>query len=191
MTRDARGTTTHPAAILALSLILSACAVMGPQGTIEAQETAQAPQTDSQAPQEGVGQSTGETSIQAQEANERDKKMTRDVTLTINKASFKATLEDNPTTAALLGHLPQRFTMSELNGNEKYVYLDWALPANASRPKRIEAGDIMLYGSDCLVVFYESFDTPYSYTRIGKVLDTKGLKDALGTGSAKVRFELK
>ena len=168
-----RTTKTHPAAVLALSALLGMCTVMGPHATALAQEA------------------TGEISIQAQATNGKDKKMTHDMTLTIGKETFTATLEDNKTTEALRKHLPQEFTMEELNGNEKYKYLDFRLPANAKNPRRIEAGDIMLYGSDCLVVFYESFDTPYTYTRIGKISDTKGLKDALGKGSAKVRFELK
>ena len=47
----------------------------------------------------------------------------------------------------------------------------------------------MLYGDSCLVVFFESFDTPYSYTKIGHVSDTSGLADALWTGGAPIRFE--
>jgi len=168
-----RGTKHHPTATLALSLLLGISSIMGPHATALAQQT------------------TEEIGIQAQETNGKDKLMNHTMTLTIGKATFKATLEDNKTCEALAKHLPQEFTMAELNGNEKYKYLDFKLPANAKNPKRIEAGDIMLYGSDCLVVFYESFDTSYAYTRIGKISDTKGLKDALGKGSAKIRFELK
>ena len=48
----------------------------------------------------------------------------------------------------------------------------------------------MLYGNNCLVVFYESFDTSYTYTKIGHIDDTSGLVDALGTGSVTVTFEM-
>lgn len=34
--------------------------------------------------------------------------------------------------------------MNELNGNEKYFYLDESLPVNPYSPKTIEKGDIML-----------------------------------------------
>ena len=44
----------------------------------------------------------------------------------------------------------------------------------------------MLYGSDCLVIFYENFDTPYSYTRIGKIDNVDNLKDVLGNGNVNV-----
>lgn len=108
------------------------------------------------------------------------------ITLDINGVQFAATLEDNDTTAALAARLPMTLEMSELNGNEKYFYLDETLPATAERPGTIEAGDIMLFGSDCLVLFYESFSTSYSYTRIGHVDDPSGLAEALGGGSATV-----
>ena len=48
----------------------------------------------------------------------------------------------------------------------------------------------MLYGSDCIVLFYETFRTSYSYTQIGRLDSTSGLPDAVGAGSVAVRFEL-
>ena len=65
--------------------------------------------------------------------------------------------------------LPQEFSMNELNGNEKYIYLDTTLPTNPSNIKSINAGDVMLYGDNCLVIFYKSFETSYSYTKIGHI----------------------
>lgn len=105
------------------------------------------------------------------------------ITLTINETSFAIELAGNDTAAAFAAMLPMQVEMSELNGNEKYVYLDESLPANASNPGTIEAGDVMLYGDNCLVVFYESHPTAYSYTRIGKIEDASGLAAAVGSGS--------
>lgn len=104
--------------------------------------------------------------------------------------TFTATLLDSPTTRALLGRLPMTISMSELNGNEKYYYLPESLPTNSRRPGNIHAGDLMLYGSDCLVLFYESFSSGYSYTRLGTVDDPNGLAAALGSGSVKVIFQI-
>lgn len=91
------------------------------------------------------------------------------IKISINNKIYKAILEDNATAQAFIATLPQEFTMQELNSNEKYVYLDHALPANPSKPNQIEAGDVMLYGDNCLVIFYKSFATSYSYTKIGHI----------------------
>lgn len=87
----------------------------------------------------------------------------------INNNQYVIKLENNDTVSKLVSLLPLELTMNELNGNEKYVYLEENLPTNSSNPKHINAGDVMLYGSNCLVIFYKSFDTSYSYTRIGHI----------------------
>ena len=46
----------------------------------------------------------------------------------------------------------------------------------------------MLYGSDCLVIFYESFNTTYSYTRIGRIDNADNLDGVVGSGSVNVRI---
>lgn len=102
---------------------------------------------------------------------------------------FTATLLDNPSTRALLQQLPMTVSMDELNGNEKYYYMSNPLPVNAERPGNIHAGDLMLYGSDCLVLFYESFSSGYSYTRLGSIDDPTGLAAALGDGNVTVTFD--
>ena len=80
--------------------------------------------------------------------------------------------------------------MNELNGNEKYYYMPTGLPAAASSPGTIQAGDLMLYGSDCVVLFYKTFATTYNYTRLGYLDDPSQLESALGPGGATVRFEM-
>lgn len=114
---------------------------------------------------------------------------TRTMTLKIGNSTFTATLADNATAQAFAAMLPMNLSMSELNNNEKYVYLDQSLPAQASSPGTIQTGDIMLYGSSCVVLFYKTFSTSYSYTRIGRVDNPDGLAAAVGSGSVTVLFE--
>lgn len=77
-------------------------------------------------------------------------------------------------------------TMNELNGNEKYYYFSESFPTETESVSMIHAGDLKLYGSSCLVLFYETFPTLYRYTSLGYVENPEGLAEALGTGSASV-----
>lgn len=112
-------------------------------------------------------------------------KTTTNITVTINGNNYNAILEDNETAHAFVKLLPQEFSMKELNKNEKYIYIADSLPTNSSNPKHIKVGDIMLYSNDCLVIFYKSFDTNYSYTRVGHI---DNLPD-LGNEDITVKFE--
>ena len=80
--------------------------------------------------------------------------------------------------------------MMELNGNEKYVDLPQGLPTAASNPGTIRAGDLMLYGSSTVVLFYKTFSTSNRYTRLGRIEDVTELAAALGTGNVLVTHEL-
>ena len=138
----------------------------------------------------GTSSSEKSTSIPAvvPEPPPEKEENTLNIKITVNGRTFTAALQDSETAKALKALLPLTLDMSELNGNEKYYYLPDDLPADQIRPSRINAGDIMLYGNSCLVIFYESFSTSYSYTPIGKIDDPAGLASALGTGSVRVTF---
>src|SRR5688572_14933555 len=100
--------------------------------------------------------------------------------MTVGERRFAITLTDNAAARAFAAQLPLTLDMSELNGNEKHAELQKALPANASRPGTIRAGDLRLYGSETLVVFYATFNSSYSYTRLGRADNPTGLAEALG-----------
>ena len=109
------------------------------------------------------------------------------IVVSVGESRFAAKVANTETGRAFLEKLPLTISMSELNGNEKYAY-GVSLPTSAQYYNTIEAGDLMLYGSDCLVLFYGSAGG-YSYTRIGKLVSTAGLAAAVGSGSASVTFE--
>lgn len=110
--------------------------------------------------------------------------------ITIGTNVFTATLQNNETVAAFKTKLPMTINMRELNGNEKYYDLSGNLPTNSSNPGTIQNGDLMLYGSNTLVLFYKTFSTSYSYTRLGRIDNPSGLSNALGSGNVKVTFEM-
>ena len=110
--------------------------------------------------------------------------------MTVGGSRFNVVLGDSDAARAFQKLLPLTLKMEELNGNEKHGELPKPLPVSASRPGTIRRGDLMLYGSSTLVVFYATFDSPYSYTRVGRVADLAGLAEALGRGDARVSFSI-
>ena len=117
-------------------------------------------------------------------------KASHDLVIEANGKRFSATLYENETVNAFRQLLPLTLNMSELNGNEKYYYLNSTLPTDSSCPEEIHSGDLMLYGDSCLVLFYKNFSTSYSYTSLGKIDDPSGLADAVGSGDVQITFEI-
>ena len=110
-----------------------------------------------------------------------------EINITIGNKTFVAEIEDTETGRVFVSRLPLALNMSELNGNEKYFYLDESLPTASQHYDTINAGDLMLYGNSCVVLFYGQAGG-YSYTRLGKLRSTEGLVQAVGGGSVNVVF---
>lgn len=166
------------AAILAAALaLLAAC---GAEPAARAEESAAAKES-------GAAAAGEETLPEGGAATEEDEQV-RTIEIECGGSVFTAELAGSAAAGELEAMLPLSLDMSELNGNEKYCYLDTSMTTEAARPGRIEAGDLMLFGDSCVVLFYESFSTSYSYTPLGRVLDAEGLAAALGGGGARVTF---
>lgn len=110
--------------------------------------------------------------------------------LSVGGVAFVVTFAQNASASAFKKMLPMTVTMGEMNGNEKYYYLPESLPTSVSREGVVRNGDVMLFGSSGLVLFYKTFSTSYSYTKLGTVDDPSGFEEALGGGSVTVKFEL-
>ena len=108
--------------------------------------------------------------------------------LVINGRQFAVTLADNAAARAFAALVPMTLKMGDLHGNEKYHFLKTRLPSRPVNPGRIQAGDLMLFGDDCVVLFYKDFDTGYSYTRIGRLQNAEGLAAAVGKGAITAEF---
>ena len=107
----------------------------------------------------------------------------------INGEEFIISLNETLAAEEFYALLPMTADMSELNGNEKYYYLSDSLTSAARDGVYIQTGDFMLYGNKCIVLFYKSFATTYSYTPMGRAEDPEGLAAALGKGDVTVTFE--
>jgi hypothetical protein len=111
------------------------------------------------------------------------------IKITVNSQTFRATLMENNSAKAFKEMLPMTINMRELNSNEKYNDLPNSLPTNSSNPQNIKNGELMLYGSKTFVLFYKTFPTSYSYTKLGSIDDVASLASALGSGNVTVTFE--
>ena len=110
--------------------------------------------------------------------------------LQIGDKSFTATLESNVAVDAfvdMMREAPVVIQMSDYSGFEKVGPLGRSLPAD-NKQTTTQAGDIVLYNGNQIVIFYGS--NSWSYTRLGKIDDLSGWKDALGSGDVVVTFSL-
>ncbi len=136
------------------------------------------------------GTEDGSVRLEVGDTEKNNDEQNKGMLIMIGNKRFTVELENNATVEALQKEMSLTLEMSELNGNEKYCYLDEPLPHVPENIGHINKGDIMLFGDNCMVIFYKSFDTPYSYTRVGHIDDTSELTETLGAGDVRVKFEL-
>lgn len=111
------------------------------------------------------------------------------IKISVDKKIFNVTLENNETAREFIKRLPLEIKMVELNGNEKYFMFEKDFPTADEKIGEIHAGDLMIYNSNCLVLFYKNFPTIYTYTRLGKIDNTEVLSEIVGRGNITVKFE--
>lgn len=115
----------------------------------------------------------------------------QNIIITIENKKYKAILYYNSTTKELIKKFPITITMSDLNGNEKYYNFSKSFSTSSENVANINKGDIMLFGDNCLVIFYKSFSTHYKYTKLGYIKNTEDLENSLGKGDIEITFILK
>lgn len=114
----------------------------------------------------------------------------QNIIITIENKKYEAILYDNSTTKELIKKFPITITMSDLNGNEKYYNFSKSFPTSSENVANINKGDIMLFGDNCLVIFYKSFSTRYRYTKLGYIKNLGDLENSLGKGDINITFEI-
>ena len=156
---------------------------------------------DSRRTEDPESQSSGSASDKVQEfqaaedeAAEQNVKeeetMDRKMIVEVGGKHFTATLEDNKAADTLVEMMqedPVTVQMSDYGGFEKVGDLGTELPTS-NRQTTTQAGDIVLYQGNQIVIFYGS--NSWSYTRLGRIDDLTGWETALGDGDATVTFAL-
>jgi len=84
--------------------------------------------------------------------------------------------------------MPFTIQMDDLHQNEKYYYFDKSFPANPQPIQTIEAGDVLLYQNNCLVIFYQAAEPIVPYTRSGKISRFQEIQASFGNQSVSVQW---
>ena len=191
--------------VLYLAIILSCMVACGKNDTQAQTPSRQAePSTIDSSSQSDIlngSENAGESSMQETERNETDTAETdiqdnmeenkvENMNVQVGDVVFSATLEENEAVSALVEMMresPVVIQMSDYSGFEKVGSLGIRLPASNSQTTT-QAGDIVLYNGNQIVIFYGS--NSWSYTRLGHIDDLTGWEDALGSGDVTVIFSL-
>ena len=112
--------------------------------------------------------------------------------LKVNNSTMKVKLSDNAATKALVERLKEgtiTYNAYDYGGFEKVGALGVSLPSNDTYITT-EPGDIMLYTSNQLCIFFDS--NSWEYSPIGKIegMTKQQLKDAFGTGEVSITLSL-
>ena len=104
----------------------------------------------------------------------------------INDHEYLFELENTEFANQIKSKLPFTVKMKNLNGNEVYHEFNENFKKDEKSINTINTGDIYLYQSNCLVLFYKSFSTSYKYTEIGKLKEPIQLENVIGSGDVVV-----
>ncbi len=191
--------------VLYLAIILSCMAACAKNDTQAQTPSRQAePSTIDSSSQSDIlngSENAGESSVQETERNETDTAETdiqdnmeenkvENMNVQVGDVVFSATLEENEAVSALVEMMresPVVIQMSDYSGFEKVGSLGTSLPTSNSQTTT-QAGDIVLYNGNQIVIFYGS--NSWNYTRLGYIDDLTGWEEALGRGDVTVIFSL-
>ena len=102
----------------------------------------------------------------------------------IGEKTFPFNLKDTAAANELKAKLPFQVQMTKMNNNEIYYKFNEKFTTDTKSVETINTGDIYLYQSDYLVLFYKTFQTSYQYSELGKLTNTDGLAEEIDSSSS-------
>ncbi|MDE6589884.1 MAG: hypothetical protein K2K53_05990, partial [Oscillospiraceae bacterium] len=112
------------------------------------------------------------------------------ITLSFNGCTYTATLADNPSAkafAVLLKGGPLTVSTRDYGNFEKVGSLGTELP-RTDEQITTAPGDIILYQGNQITVYYAQ--NTWNFTRLGRIDEPTGLREALGGGDVEITFQL-
>ena len=194
--------------IMSLAVLLTGCGNSEQiESNSESSSTAQMEDTSSSEAESSSEPETSEPDIVPEEPEESDSSTALEsedaengqveeensemqMNVQVGGSTFTATLEENEAVDALVDMMEQgsvTIQMSDYSGFEKVGPLGTSLPTS-NQQTTTQAGDIVLYQGNQIVMFYGS--NSWSYTRLGHINDLTGWEEALGSGDVTVTFSL-
>lgn len=194
--------------IMSLAVLLTGCGNSEQiESNLESSSTAQMEDTSSSEAESSSEPETSESDIVPEEPEESDSSTAPEsgdaengqveeensemqMNVQVGGSNFTATLEENEAVDALVDMMeqgPVTIQMSDYSGFEKVGPLGTSLPTS-NQQTTTQAGDIVLYQGNQIVMFYGS--NSWSYTRLGHIDDLTGWEEALGSGDVTVTFSL-
>lgn len=142
------------------------------------------------AEENSVKEAETDTSVEEEESEEERIMQQNTFYVTVGEETFSAVFADNSGAQSfkeLLSDGDLTIEMSDYGSFEKVGSLGQSLPTENIQITT-QAGDIVLYQGNQIVIFYGS--NSWSYTRLGRIDDLDGWEEALGNGAVSVTFSL-
>ena len=132
------------------------------------------------------------TACSSEEAEAQTTSLDMKIYITIEGKTMPVNLVDNGATRTLVAALqesPITYEADDYGGFEKVGYLGRSLPTN-NQQITTEAGDVILYSGNQIVLFYGS--NSWSYTRLGRIeySTIDELKSFLKAGQGRISVKL-
>ncbi|MCM1192319.1 MAG: cyclophilin-like fold protein [Acetatifactor muris] len=150
-------------------------------------------QSDSKENSGGSAEQEGSEQIQSEQTEEnRLESEEMNILMKIGDEAVTVTWENNESVTALtelLREQPMSIQMSMYGGFEQVGSFGTSLPRDDEQTTT-QAGDIVLYSGNQMVVFYGS--NSWAYTRLGRITDKSAeeLEELLGSGNVTITLEL-
>ena len=138
----------------------------------------------------GTSRSTMEEWISGLELPSHNESAATKINVSFNGHTYPATLADNSSAKAfaeLLKNGPLTVSAHDYGSFEKVGALGATLPRNDEQITT-SPGDIILYQGNQITVYYA--ENSWSFTRLGKIDDPSGLREALDGGDVDITFAL-
>ncbi len=176
------------AAALAVCILLICFSSCGGGNTAPATDTASRTEAPSQIADEQTAPGTTAVPTETRSEETGEKPIMKTLKMKIGGTAVTVDWEENESVAALaelVKDQPIRIKMSMYGGFEQVGSIGTSLPRNDAQTTT-EAGDIVLYSGDQIVVFYGS--NSWAYTRLGHITDKRAaqMKDLLGNANVTI-----